>query len=618
MAQMFAQASGTLGVAMVSYGGVLVGRFWRRRIIYSRRRRRLRGPPMKAGKSKKNSAVPSSADKKSVAPSKSKSRDVKALAAKSASRKTSKAVIAKSKVQVPKRAAEAAPAKTKIVARSKELKKEESVDVAPSMPTPIVKSAFKEETSTPGISPAAIPPAPIAVVPVVASSAKPIAATTAAPKPRTDRQPRPAPAEIPAILLEPDHVPTEPATAGPGARFALTPPIKHEASAAPSELPEAYGTQQIFLAARDPYCLFASWDLDAKQRARYNAASASGALTIRLRRGFADGAIELEVHAPPNSRDRFIEVTQPDTTFVAELGYHERNSGAWKRISVSKPATTPRDRMAPFILKNELAPSVEEPVAPPSEPEPPRKAEMPPRTEVNFESQPREIIFAAQEQWFARREPSQDPPRWQPGPEQPRWKAPAQLKWKPKKVAAPKWSAEKTKALDELISLEFRRMQQGSLEIEEVLRRRILRGAEEEQAPSSIEMAEEWEAEEIVAQALGLAQPAPSSLELAQRPVARKAFWFKVNAELIIYGSTEPDARVSIGGRPIRLWQDGSFSYRFALPDGAYELPVIAISRDGDHGRAAELRFSRDTRYSGDVGMHPQEAALKPPSPANL
>jgi len=117
---------------------------------------------------------------------------------------------------------------------------------------------------------------------------------------------------------------------------------------------------------------------------------------------------------------------------------------------------------------------------------------------------------------------------------------------------------------------------------------------------------------------LGLAKGGPSSLELAERSGARKGFWFKVNAELIIYGSTEPDARVSIGRRPIRLRHDGTFSYRFALPDGAYELPVVAISRDGDDGRAAELRFSRATNYSGEVGAHPQDATLKPPSPENL
>jgi hypothetical protein len=111
---------------------------------------------------------------------------------------------------------------------------------------------------------------------------------------------------------------------------------------------------------------------------------------------------------------------------------------------------------------------------------------------------------------------------------------------------------------------------------------------------------------------------APSSLEIAAPAEARKGFWFRVNAELIIYGSTEPDARVSIGGRPIRLRPDGTFSYRFALPDGVYELPVVAIARDGHDGRAAELRFSRATGYSGDVPAHPQDPALKAPSAENL
>ena len=33
----------------------------------------------------------------------------------------------------------------------------------------------------------------------------------------------------------------------------------------------------------------------------------------------------------------------------------------------------------------------------------------------------------------------------------------------------------------------------------------------------------------------------------------QKGFWFNVNAELIIYGATEPDAQVTIGGRVIKL-----------------------------------------------------------------
>jgi hypothetical protein len=97
-----------------------------------------------------------------------------------------------------------------------------------------------------------------------------------------------------------------------------------------------------------------------------------------------------------------------------------------------------------------------------------------------------------------------------------------------------------------------------------------------------------------------------------------RGFWFNVNAELIIYGATEPDAKVTIGGHQIKLRSDGSFSFRFALPDGNYDLPALAISADGTDSRAADLKFSRNTQYMGDVGAHPQDPALKAPSPDNL
>jgi hypothetical protein len=192
----------------------------------------------------------------------------------------------------------------------------------------------------------------------------------------------------------------------------------------------------------------------------------------------------------------------------------------------------------------------------------------------------------------------EEPPRWTPAP-------------------TPEWTPAQAEALEELISVELRRTQQGSIEIEELLRRRIGlpgAGAPGVEAPSSIDLLKI-----TPEQLLNLAQPGgPSSAEIAPSPPGRKGFWFRVNAELIIYGSTEPNAHVSIGGRPIRLREDGSFSFRFALPDGAYELPVLALSQDGSDGRAAEMRFSRHTQYLGEVGAHPQEAALKTPSPKNL
>ena len=98
----------------------------------------------------------------------------------------------------------------------------------------------------------------------------------------------------------------------------------------------------------------------------------------------------------------------------------------------------------------------------------------------------------------------------------------------------------------------------------------------------------------------------------------RKGFWFNVNAELIIYGATEPDANVTIGGRKIQLRRDGTFSFRFALPDGNYDLPAQATSADASDSRRAELKFSRATQYRGEVGKHPQDAKLKVPRVENV
>jgi hypothetical protein len=131
---------------------------------------------------------------------------------------------------------------------------------------------------------------------------------------------------------------------------------------------------------------------------------------------------------------------------------------------------------------------------------------------------------------------------------------------------------------------------------------------------------------------VALAFPGPSSIELLaperelesisspfgieeQKP--RRDFWFNVNAELIVYGATEPTARVTIGGREIKLRPDGTFSYRFALPDGQFDLPAEAVSVDDDR-RRAELRFSRKTKYQGEVGAHPQDPRLKIPAAENV
>jgi len=64
--------------------------------------------------------------------------------------------------------------------------------------------------------------------------------------------------------------------------------------------------------------------------------------------------------------------------------------------------------------------------------------------------------------------------------------------------------------------------------------------------------------------------------------------------------------------------REGVEQDRFSLPDGRYELPAVAVSADGDDRRSAGLKFSRATKYGGDVGRHPQDPTLKPPLVENV
>lgn len=80
-----------------------------------------------------------------------------------------------------------------------------------------------------------------------------------------------------------------------------------------------------------------------------------------------------------------------------------------------------------------------------------------------------------------------------------------------------------------------------------------------------------------------------SGASFYRKPGERK-FWLVVNCELIVYGATEPDAKVTVQGKEIKLRNDGTFTLRFALPDGKQVIPVEATSNDGiDHRRITPI-----------------------------
>jgi hypothetical protein len=383
----------------------------------------------------------------------------------------------------------------------------------------------------------------------------------------------PAP-EIPAVLLEGDVPSTTSITGGPGEKYALGPTPPSQQFDRVAELPSAYGTKRLFLTARDPHWLYAQWDFTPDQQSHYNRLSLDKHLVLRIHAEATGGRIESEIHVHPESRHWFAHVTRADAKYTAELGYYgiRRNDRVWTSVATSAATLTPPDTISGDT-------TVEFATIP---------------VEVPFEKLAEVVRKSAHKSLPLAR--ALEELRKGGHPELPSRAA----------VQTSSWTAEQERALAEIICVDnIRRVWIGSLEITELVRRQL------EHAISSQESAQ-----------FGLPGLPGDLVTSVSSPFGglpgQKEFWFNINAELIVYGATEPDATVTIGGRQIKLRADGSFSYRFALPDGRYEMTVVAVSADETDGRAAELRFIRETVFLGDVGAHPQDPSLKPPTPENV
>lgn len=86
----------------------------------------------------------------------------------------------------------------------------------------------------------------------------------------------------------------------------------------------------------------------------------------------------------------------------------------------------------------------------------------------------------------------------------------------------------------------------------------------------------------------------------------KRDFSFQVDAELVVFGVTEPDAHVTLRGEPVRLMPDGTFSMRFNLPDRRQVLPVVASSPDGVEQRTIVLAVERNTKVMEPVTREPE------------
>ena len=289
---------------------------------------------------------------------------------------------------------------------------------------------------------------------------------------------------------------------------------------------------------------------------------------IAQAQGYAhDGKVFLQIYRDNGERTQQIEIStwardwclhlnQPDARFYAEIGYY-RHDGGFEVISRSGMAATPRDTLSW-------------------------------RTDTQFVTIPlhfsyTELLKLVKDQLLPDEELAEGLARLQ----QTGFQFPFETGF------VPHLSEGARQSLLEYVGSDIiRRTQSGSGEIVEIFRQRLQSGLNGNQWISSI------------------SSPFGSSFGA---PVTERGFHMHVNAELIIYGGTEPQARVRIDGTEIPLSPDGSFSYHFNFKDGKYHIPIDATSPDGKEIRSALLSFLRLSAYDGDVTATPQE-----PRPAPL
>ncbi|MEY5011105.1 MAG: hypothetical protein RLZZ253_2244 [Verrucomicrobiota bacterium] len=354
-------------------------------------------------------------------------------------------------------------------------------------------------------------------------------------------------------------------------------------------LPETYNVDTLFLTARDPRWVFSYWDIDFSRYPGAVHRFKSPQFFLRLTTG--SGLLESTLEIKPEARNWYVPVQHPDTEYFAEMGYYDLE-GRWIGIVKSGGAWTPSDTIAGDTEA--------------------QFATVPAR--LSFERL-RELVAAQMEQGESLLQAVSRIAGLGTG-------------------AAPGWTEEQRALLAALLGESLvDRMGLGSAEIDQLLRKQLL---EKLQSESASELAARlmetlrpesalssgafasWTAAEFSRETLssgitswGGGLGASWSAQPFSVKRERK-FFMHVNAEIIFYGGTDPDATVWIDGKEIQLQPDGTFRYHFLLPDGDHAVPIVARSPDGVEERSATLSFVRGTQRRGDVGATAQPAELEP------
>ena len=75
----------------------------------------------------------------------------------------------------------------------------------------------------------------------------------------------------------------------------------------------------------------------------------------------------------------------------------------------------------------------------------------------------------------------------------------------------------------------------------------------------------------------------------------QRSFWLVADAELIVYGATDPSARLTIGDEEVPLSSEGTFRIQVPFRDGEQTYAIEATAADGEQKRNITLNFERVT-----------------------
>ena len=97
------------------------------------------------------------------------------------------------------------------------------------------------------------------------------------------------------------------------------------------------------------------------------------------------------------------------------------------------------------------------------------------------------------------------------------------------------------------------------------------------------------------ASGLGLWASGRQESGLGGVPARSRSFWLVADAELVVYGATDPQARLSIGGEEVPLSAEGTFRIQVPFRDGQQLYPIEAFAADGEQKRNITIQFERST-----------------------